>query len=803
MKKTVWLWLAVLLSMLLVLGGCNQEGIPSETDAVTDAPVPEVIFAAGGVTQYSVVRGDMCTPGETAAAVRVSQYIRGCGLDISIMTDWKDNPVSEYEIVVGTTNRADEGGRGLDAHSVGEEGYYVYVSGSRIYIGGGSDEAIMQGAEAFLSRFFGYTGDAEKCSPVTDVAIPGDYAEIVSQQYVLKDVSVGGKSLRDFAIRVLNRENTEAAETAEELQSTLYKECGIWMPILKADENWDGPAVIFSPDAPSVKGCAELIAEGGNLVFRSDLAGGFDGCFRRFFNEKISGAEGTVTLDAGYRYEMKVGSVILYSDFGAVGDGVTDDFAAIRAAHTFANANGLPVKADKGKTFLIGLSPIPAYIETDTDWSEATLIFDDREADTVNGGTDFVFQVRSTLPAYALLQKLPAAFTRDTEKFNVQLTTDCLVALTQSGTKRYIRFGANANSGSEQQEVILLRRDGTLDADNGLIWDYTALTGATAYPIDEKTLTLKCGTIITRAPLIEDHSGYFKRGIGVERSNVKITGLVHKVEGEEIPRIPVSGILIFNNCANITVEDCVFTGRRRTEQGSYDISASRTANLTFKNCSQTNSIYDSNYWGVMGSNFCKNITLDGCTFSRFDAHQGVRNVTIRGCTLGHQGLNAIGFGTLLIENSTVAAYSFINLRSDYGSTWEGDVVIRNCVFRPYNGAARSGYVSLINGSYTGFHDFGYTCYMPKTVTIEGLKIEDGKSGASFGGINLFANMTSAWTSEAYEAKIAAEGYPYQLTEKVIISGYESEQNKPWRVSSNMYMFRNVEIVDLDRENGES
>ena len=48
MKKSVWLWLAVLLSMLLVLGGCNQGGTSSETDAVTAVPVPEVIFAAGG-----------------------------------------------------------------------------------------------------------------------------------------------------------------------------------------------------------------------------------------------------------------------------------------------------------------------------------------------------------------------------------------------------------------------------------------------------------------------------------------------------------------------------------------------------------------------------------------------------------------------------------------------------------------------------------------------------------------------------------------------------------------------------------
>ena len=32
---------------------------------------------------------------------------------------------------------------------------------------------------------------------------------------------------------------------------------------------------------------------------------------------------------------------ITYEQFGAVGDGISDDFAAIRAAHEFANEHGI------------------------------------------------------------------------------------------------------------------------------------------------------------------------------------------------------------------------------------------------------------------------------------------------------------------------------------------------------------------------------------------------------------------------------------------------------------------------------
>ena len=61
---------------------------------------------------------------------------------------------------------------------------------------------------------------------------------------------------------------------------------------------------------------------------------------------------------------------------------------------------------------------------------------------------------------------------------------------------------------------------------------------------------------------------------------------------------------------------------------------------------------------------------------------GVYNATIRNSTLGHMGINAIGSGTLLIENTKVYGRSLVNFRQDYGSTWDGELMIKNCVFAP-------------------------------------------------------------------------------------------------------------------------
>jgi hypothetical protein len=188
----------------------------------------------------------------------------------------------------------------------------------------------------------------------------------------------------------------------------------------------------------------------------------------------------------------------------------------------------------------------------------------------------------------------------------------------------------------------------------------------------------------------------------------------------------------------------------------------------------------------MGSNFCKNIVLDNCTFSRFDAHMGVANATIRNSTLGHMGINAIGSGIFTVENSTIYGRSFINLRSDYGSTWQGEFIIRNCKFVPAGGKPTSA--SLIGGSYSGQHNFGYTCYMPEKIIIENLHIDDSKHPENYEGPAIFGNFNPAMTSDSYTEK-----FPYVITREVVLKNVTTQSGKPLRISDNPYMFRNVKV----------
>lgn len=478
---------------------------------------------------------------------------------------------------------------------------------------------------------------------------------------------------------------------------------------------------------------------------------------------------------------------VTYEQFGARGDGQTNDMEAIEKAHAFANREHRPVRADDTKTYYIGTIRRSAIIKTDTDFGKAHFVIDDRDVFKERGKP--VFIIDSSHRPYKLTDLAPLR--RNQTNIGQTLRQPALIRLTDANVKRYIRYGANQNNGSSQTDVILVDRDGNIDMKAPLIWDFNAYTDVTVTPLDEKLLTVSGGIFTTIANQAPSKYTYYARNITVRRSNVRITGLRHEVTGELDHGAPYNGFLAVNGCANVTIERCVLTGRKMygtigsakvpVNMGSYDLTANSAINIIFRDCTQTNDILDRAYWGIFGSNYCKNLVYDGCVLSRFDAHMGVANATIRNSRLGHMGINAIGTGTFLVENSTVQSYALINLRSDYGSTWEGDVIIRNCTF-----ISRG---SLINGSYSGKHDFGYPCFMPQRILVDGLRVHDGEPRDNYRGLPIFANFNKANTSDAY-----IEKFPYHKTEEVILRNVTTTSGQPLRLSDNAFMFKDVKVV---------
>lgn len=485
---------------------------------------------------------------------------------------------------------------------------------------------------------------------------------------------------------------------------------------------------------------------------------------------------------------------VRYSDFGTAGDGKKDDADAIVAAHAFANQHELPVKADEGAKYYIGGKDRTAIICTDTDFGDAEFIIDDTSTENINAA---VFVVSSNQQPFK-----PDGITslkRNQQIIDASFPGICLITVTNSNIKRYIRYGPNQNNGSSQTDIFIVDKNGNLDMDAPIVWDFDQVTEVTALPIDETTLTVSGGRFTTIANQAESKYTYYNRGIAVRRSNVIIDGLEHYVKGEGDHGAPYGGFINISSCAYVTVKNSLLSGHKTyhtigsagvtVPMGTYDINVNRALNVSFVNCSQTNDINDSRYWGIMGSNYSKNLVYDNCTFSRFDAHMGVANATIRNSRLGHQGINAIGSGTFLVENSTIYGRNLINLRSDYGSTWQGELIIRNCDFVPAGG--RSVSAALIGGSNSGLHNFGYTCYLPERIIIEGLHIEDANYPENYKGAAIFGDFNSGMINDSY-----IEKFPYVKTSKVVLKDITTSSGQKLRLSDNLFMFKAVEVENL-------
>lgn len=791
--------LALLMCLSAIFTGCKDTPPTIEDLGSTGGEYAGEFPLIGlGAPAYVIVRPDNSDDREMDAVKLIRSHFRAAGLEPTVVTDWKDQPVSEYEIVVGNTARDDaDAGVNLARYDLSEGEYLIKVSGARIYLVGGTPADTYAATEYFLSRFFGYDGDPGQISVVSSVSVPQNYEYLYEQEELKLSVTIGGKDLSAFVISYDNAVSAgQLSKYAQKLQDYFGSVTGEKPEIVASATGH--PVILLSAAADDVIGAFSANVVNGDLLIHCGTPECFEIGLNRFIREKLSAPDGVV-LGQDFQYETNLMETVTYLDFGARGDGKSDDLPAIIATHEYANQYGVPVKADDGKTFYIGVCAKGAVIKTNTDFTGASFIIDDRKVPMELRGVP-IFSVEPSGERYDLssLRNLSVGQTN----IGSSLPGKSVLIITEVGTKRYIRKGYNAdNDGVDQTEILIVDKDGNISADSPVVWDYTNITNATVIPVDEEPLLIKGGTFTTVASDYVQVAGYYKRGFLITRSNVTVDGMKHYIENEGIDGAPYDGFAVIRECCNVTLKDCLFTPHRtyywtnpsgiHTSVGTYDILPKLVANLTLENCKQSIDILNQKYWGIIGSNLCKNITFDGCELSRFDAHMGVHNAKILNSTLGYLGISVTGSGELLVENSMLYGDALINLRDDYGSTWNGDVIVRNCTWSPGSGKWLSEeYYSIIGGTNLQQHDFGYECHMPKTITIDGLQIDDSKAMTSYKGIWLFENINPSRTSESAEQSMPNA---YHVTEAVTVKGLTFASGKSLAISENSFMFKNVAV----------
>jgi len=802
MKTKSTIVLILLLLFALMLASCGDGG---DEDADGDEGL-SLIESGEPTFQIVIAKGSSADVRRTVDFDVVRALERDYGISVTSVTEGSsDDQICDIEVLVGSAASRGEQ-YCYDAHTLGEEGYIIKRIGTKVVIGGGSDESICRAISEFCTDILGMgSGALEEA-----VMYFSDSKEIVQSNYKITSLSVSGNDMRGYSI-VTDTADASYRECAEAFSDTVYKKSGYYLPVTdKPTEN--GNVIIKKVPKRSGDESFRVYTSEGDLIVECAYDNMLTLALGRFAVDYITFGTGDVNFD-GEVYKENI-SIIRYDDFGALGDGRTDDFEAILRAHELANISGQTVMATPGKTYYIkntrvGGAVRTVPVKTDVVWTGAKFIIDDTEvsvhrADKGYGMGGAIFTVTSDYPkktiydSAVLLEIAEAGINRNTEYIELgdEFDYPALIIPYNSSHKVYRRRGYTSYAGSSMHEVILIDKNGRVSSDTPIMHDYTKLDYIEVYRTDLTPITVEGGEFTTLASRVncitekengkrDTLSGYFNRGLNVSRSYTTVKDVKHYIEGEftldeqldedgNIVAVGACyrGFFVASNATDVTFEDCVLTGRRCYPRpqggtgGTYDFSGAAVNNIVLKNCIQSNfwvnvtdnvisaadekdvnalpsmasppgviAVRDSGsrgsfrmHWGIGGTNFCKNMVYDGCTLSRYDAHEGLYNGKIKDSTVNCISLT--GNGLFEVENLRYFAEGtgygqnvlFI-LRSDYGYTWEGDIVADGVEANVYTGDGVNIYI--LQHGYSNWY-YGYNSVFPN-IELKNLMLYDIKT----------------------------------------------------------------------------
>ncbi len=739
-----------------------------------------------------------------SAKMVIDEYVdilEELGYELSVVDDKEGNEEADVEILIGTvTSRGED--YEYDRYSLGSEGYAITaIDETKIVVTGGSETSL---GDAITKFFEDVLGIDDKADEIYETVFTEESEEIeIQDNYRITGITIDGNDLKGYEL-VRDKSVNEYKDGIERLQNFFYTKAGYWLPIVEPSKAGDKTISFVSVGKKDAgTNGFRVRVDDGNLLIECAYNNLFSKAFDEYYNASFTSKQGEIEL-GDFTGETNI-SVITYEDFGAVGDGKTDDIDAIRQAHNEANKGGQTVIGTKGKTYYVTFTyDNPIQVRTNVDWKGAKFIFDSSAITYDNAGD--VFEISQTVadanvfidtkdPRIQELNK-PAENgepvikgiqhgDEQTTKLDLGLGYAAMLTVIDSNSRTYIRWGYVDSKGGEQKEVIIVDKDGNIDPSTPFLLDYEKITGIRIHKIEVEEITVQNATITEPASRINLLGAYhsYTHGILVSRPNVVIKNITHVITGEILPNAPVKvdkdglsydvsdegfsysggkilkdgkpysgndvqpftgpsfGFLQISNTHNVLVEDSVFQGRVHYVEGTYDLGANTANQIVFKNCKQSN-FFDTRpaytkfgestfpnlglCWGIMGSNYTKNVHYVDSDLTRFDAHAGVLNASVTGGKLGVVRL--IGGGTFTLDGVTIYRSHHgtqpIQLREDYGATFNGTLIMKNVTIKDGKYSADGTYGALpgiiwaaVSPSY-----HGYVTHFPNLI-IDNIEIE--------------------------------------------------------------------------------